>query len=199
MDEETHGRTEGVGEVDRTDGGGSTAVVTGAPAWAAAQAAYWMCVVSRADAHLAQREGRLRLSAASERRVRRLSEGDGVLLYSPREGNRRGAVVRRFTAVGTVVTGTAYQLGDDPHGSWCRDVRFDEVRDEVEVAPLLERLSFVRPGAGWGVAFRPGFVRVAEADHRLVRAALTAGLTGAATGAAATGAAATGVGSAGET
>lgn len=146
------------------------------PPGGAAQAAHWVCVVSRADAHLAQVEGRLRLSATSERRVRRLREGDGVLLYSPREGNREGAVVRRFTAAGTVVAGEAYQLGDDPHGSWCRDVRFDDVRDEVEVGPLLERLSFVRPGAGWGVAFRPGFVRVAEADHRLVRAALTGGV-----------------------
>ncbi|MDT9594135.1 hypothetical protein RDV89_13715 [Nocardioides zeae] len=138
-------------------------------------AAHWVCVISRGDAHLAQQEGRLRLPASSEARARRLSAGDGVLLYSPREGNRSGPRVRRFTAVGRVRDDGAYQVDGDVHRSWCRDVDFEEIEGEAEAEPLIERLSFVRPGPGWGVVFRPGFVAVQADDFEVVRGCLVGG------------------------
>lgn len=134
--------------------------------------AYWICVVSREDAHRAQVEGRIRLPAKSRARAARLAEGDGLVVYSPREGNRSGPAVRRFTAVGTVGPGEPYVLQGDPHVSWCRDVRFEEVEEEVEVVPLLDRLGFVQPGPGWGVVFRPGFLQVTSSDFDVVRDAL---------------------------
>lgn len=136
-------------------------------------AGHWICVISRKDAHRAQVEGRIRLPVSSERRARRLVEGDGVAIYSPRELNREGAVVQRFTAVGRVGAGEAYQVPDDPHGSWCRDVTFDRAEEEVAAVTLLPLLEFVRPGVGWGVAFRPGFVAIGADDFAVIRRAIT--------------------------
>lgn len=140
-----------------------------APAAAPDEPRSWICVVSREDALVARATDAVRLSATGEQRLRRLRAGDGVLLYSPREQNKTGEKVQRFTAVG-VVTGVApYQRDDDLHGSWFRDVVFDRPTGEVQVRPLLGALSFVRDAEGWGIVFRPGFLSVTQADFDLVR------------------------------
>lgn len=132
----------------------------------------WLCVISHEDARRAGEEGRLRLPASSERRARRMSPGDGVVIYSPRQQNRAGAVVRRFTAVGILGDSAAYRLPQDLHGSWCRDVAFDPVVREASIDELIDRLSFVRAGSGWGVVFRPGFLPIGADDFALIRTAV---------------------------
>lgn len=149
----------------------------------------WVLVVCREDALVARRVGAVQASALGEHRLRRLGVGDGVVLYSPREQNRAGAKVQRFTAVGVVTGAAPYQRDDDPHRSWFLDVDFDQpgpaarVPDgdpatdegpppgEAAVRPLLGPLSFVRDAKGWGVVFRPGFLPISPDDFALVRAA----------------------------
>ncbi|MFW6775754.1 DUF7218 family protein [Nocardioides sp. CPCC 205120] len=132
---------------------------------------HWLFVLSREDALRARAEGRLRLSATGEGRLRRTAAGDGVVVYSPRERNKAGPPVRRFTAAGFVRGDAPYQLEGDVHGSWCIDVELD-AGGEPEVQGLLGELSFVRDAPGWGVVFRPGFLEVSPADHRAVRDAV---------------------------
>jgi len=132
----------------------------------------WVCVLSRADALAAIATGTLCLGPQGEGRLRRMRLGDGVAIYSPREGRRTGAVVRRFTAVGTV-TGIAPYQGDGlTADDWCRAVDLVDTGGEAAVEALLPRLSFVRDEPGWGVVFRPGFLQVTTDDIAVVREAV---------------------------
>ncbi|GAB3084104.1 hypothetical protein GCM10027215_29290 [Nocardioides zeae] len=139
-----------------------------------AEATGWICVLSRADALAAIATGTLCLGSRGEGRLRRMRLGDGVAVYSPREERRAGAVVRRFTAVGTVTGVAPYQGDGAMPDDWCRAVELVDTGGEAAVEPLLPRLSFVRDEPGWGVVFRPGFLEVAIDDIAVVREAVLA-------------------------
>ncbi|HEY1134526.1 MAG TPA: hypothetical protein VGE77_08100 [Nocardioides sp.] len=166
--------------------GGATGLATGAPPGTTGHLRLvpdepardhpvgWVCVISRADALAAIATGVLCLGPTGESRLRRMQLGDGVVVYSPREGRRTGAPVRRFTAVGTVTGVAAYQGDGVEPEDWCRAVDLAETGGEVPVADLLARLRFVRDEPGWGVVFRPGFLEVGIEDVEVVRAAMAA-------------------------
>ncbi|MDQ1106601.1 hypothetical protein [Nocardioides zeae] len=134
----------------------------------------WICVLSRADALASIATGTLCLGPRGEGRLRRMRLGDGVAIYSPREGRRSGAVVRRFTAVGRVTGVAPYQGDGTTSQDWCRAVDLVDTGGEATVEPLLSRLSFVRDEPGWGVVFRSGFLEVTTADVAVVREAVLA-------------------------
>ncbi|WZH52114.1 MAG: hypothetical protein PIR53_19130 [Nocardioides alkalitolerans] len=134
----------------------------------------WICVLSRADALASIATGTLCLGPRGEGRLRRMRLGDGVAVYSPREGRRTGAVVRRFTAVGTVTGVAPYQGDGAAPDDWCRAVDLIDTGGEAVAETLLSRLSFVRDEPGWGVVFRPGFLEVTTDDIAVVREAVLA-------------------------
>lgn len=134
----------------------------------------WICVLSREDALAAIATGTLCLGPRGEPRLRRMRLGDGVAIYSPREGRRSGATVRRFTAVGTVTGIAPYQRDGEAPGEWCRAVALADAGGEVPAETLLPHLSFVRDEPGWGVVFRPGFLQVTPGDVAVVRDAVLA-------------------------
>ena len=69
---------------------------------------YWIGVASREHVKAAEAGGFCQFCHGREAPVRKLSAGDGVVYYSPREHMGEGARIRAFTAIGRVRPGTAY-------------------------------------------------------------------------------------------
>jgi len=69
---------------------------------------YWIGVASREHVKAAETGGFCQFCRGRETPVRKLSAGDGVVHYSPRERMGEGAQIRAFTAIGRVRPGSAY-------------------------------------------------------------------------------------------
>lgn len=106
--------------------------------------------------------------------MRRLSEDDGVVYYSPRESMNAGASIRAFTAIGRIKAGDAYRADQsDCFRPWRRDVAYLPAKDAL-IAPLLDRLSFSAHNANWGWLMRKGFFEITQDDFGVISNAMTA-------------------------
>ena len=103
---------------------------------------YWIGVASREQIKAAEAGGFCQFCHGREPPVRKLSAGDGVVYYSPRERMGDGARIRAFTAIGWVRPGTAYR-GEQSgcFHPWRRDVDYQPA-SEALITPLLDQLSF---------------------------------------------------------
>ncbi len=105
--------------------------------------------------------------------LKRLKKGDWIIFYSPKMSYPDGASLQQFTAIGQVSDEEPYQvdMSSDFH-PYRRNVDFKKCQP-VPIRPLLDELGFIRDKQHWGYAFRFGLFQIAEADFRLLQAALT--------------------------
>jgi hypothetical protein len=102
--------------------------------------------------------------------LRRMAAGDGLIYYSPTEEFGGTTPCRRFTALGEVLAGPPYPVEMAPgFVPYRRDIRFFEA-EEVPIAPLLDRLSFIKDKKRWGYPFRFGHFEIPPADFELIAA-----------------------------
>jgi hypothetical protein len=133
---------------------------------------FWVGVVSREHVQLGVEGGFIQLNHGKKAPVQRLHAGDGVVMYSPRTSYPDGEPLQRFTAIGVVATGEAYQVKmSEDFKPYRVDVRFLKAK-EAPIKPLLDGLSFIRSKTHWGAAFRFGHIKVPEADFRLIAKAM---------------------------
>ncbi|MBF9035390.1 EVE domain-containing protein [Rhodobacterales bacterium HKCCE2091] len=130
--------------------------------------AFWIGVAHARQVAIAREGGFVAFSHGREAAARRLSPGDRVIWYAPRD-EFEGAPVQAFVAHATVTGETPVQkhYGDRGLEGWTRDAAYDEVT-EVPVRPLLDALSFVADPAHWGMAFRRGQFEIPGEDYRLI-------------------------------
>lgn len=133
---------------------------------------YWIGVASRDHVKAAESGGFCQFRHGRTAPIRRLSTGDGVVYYSPRERMGEGAYVRAFTAIGEIRSGTAYHAEQ----SACfhplrRDVDYRSAND-APIAPLLGQLSFVRENPNWGLLMRQGFFEITQTDFDAIAKAM---------------------------
>lgn len=108
--------------------------------------------------------------------LRRLASGDRVAYYSPSEAFGGRDRLQRFTALGVVAFGEAYQA--DMGGGfrpWRRLVRYDLLGHEAPIQPLLDLPGFALGGSRWGARLRFGLLQVDEASMDAIAAAMGAG------------------------
>lgn len=104
---------------------------------------YWIGVAARAHVLKCQAEGFAQLGHGKMAPVKRLSIGDWIAYYAPREGLGEGAPVQAFVSIGQVVS-DMYQAEQAP--GFCpfrRDVRYLAEAHEAPIRPLLSHLSFI--------------------------------------------------------
>jgi len=133
---------------------------------------FWIGVVSRSHVEIGVRGGFMQLNHGKQAPLLRLRAGDGLVMYSPRTAYPDGEPLQAFTAIGTVVTGEAYQVEMSPDfRPWRLDVAFEDCR-EAQIRPLIEGLSSIRSKTHWAAAFRFGSVKVPAADFALIATAM---------------------------
>jgi hypothetical protein len=102
--------------------------------------------------------------------LRRLSQGDFIVFYSPRTKFRSGEPLQQFTAIARVGEGL-YQVEMTPtFKPWRQRVEFLKCKP-ASARALIEELSFIKDKGRWGFVFRRGlfeiptddFLRIAEA------------------------------------
>jgi hypothetical protein len=134
--------------------------------------AYWIGVASRDHVMRGVIGGFCQLSHGKSSPVERLSPGDRIIYYSPREKLGEGEPVQAFTAIGEVLPGEAYRA--DMGGGFKpvrRDAKFFNAKN-APIKPLLDKLSFTRGRASWGYAFRRGSFRIEANDYRVIAKAM---------------------------
>ncbi|MEM1130175.1 MAG: EVE domain-containing protein [Pseudomonadota bacterium] len=133
---------------------------------------YWIGVVHKAQADAARRGGLAAFSHGKEAPVRKLSPGDGFILYAPKSDSE-GAPLQRFVALGRVDEGPVAERGmpGTSFRPWSRPATYAEVV-EVPVRPMLESLTFVRSPRHWGMAFRRSLFEIEAVDFDWITRAL---------------------------
>jgi len=136
---------------------------------------YWIGVASREHVRRGVTGGFCQLNHGKAGPMRRLSPGDWIVYYSPRESLNEGEPVQAFTAIGEIAEGEPYvgEMGGGMEATR-RDVRFLKAKD-APIRPLLDTLSFTRGRASWGYAFRRGSFAIDEADFRVIANAMGVG------------------------
>ncbi len=131
-------------------------------------ARYWIGVASRNHVHRGIEGGFAQLCHGKCGPLKRMAEGDWIIYYSPVEEFGGTKKCRRFTAIGKVAAGDPYEYAmSSDFVPWRKDVKFIPSRD-VEIAPLLDKLSFIPNKQRWGLPFRSGFFEIPESDFRLI-------------------------------
>jgi hypothetical protein len=137
-------------------------------------ATHWIGVVSRSHVQIGVRGGFMQLNHGKRAPLQRLRAGDRIVFYSPRTDHPDGEPLQAFTALGTVKTGTVYQVEMSKDFKPYRvDVDFVPVR-EAPIRPLLDALGFIKDKQHWGAAFRFGYLKVPADDFKCIARAMDA-------------------------
>lgn len=133
---------------------------------------HWVGVAAAAHVRAAVEGGFCQFSHGTERSVAKLSPGDRLAYYAPRETLEGDEPVQRFVAIGTVAGGEPQAVTRDGHTFHRRACAYVPNPTEAEVRPLLESLSFVRDPKHWGMAFRRGQFEVLPEDFEVIARAM---------------------------
>ncbi|HJV23890.1 MAG TPA: EVE domain-containing protein [Holophagaceae bacterium] len=132
----------------------------------------WLGVVSRSHIRRGVVGGFIQLCHGKPHPLRRMAEGDVLVIYSPRTEMTGGEVLQAFTAFGIVGPNDTVQVEMAPgFRPFRRSVRYLEAR-EAPIRPLLDRLSFSRGNPAWGQVLRRGQVALTSEDVALLRSAM---------------------------
>ena len=125
---------------------------------------FWIGVASREHVQRGIAGGFCQLCHGKPGPLKRMSQGDWIVYYSPTERFGETSPCQRFTAIGEVLAGEVYLFpmapGFVPHR---RDVRFHNAK-EVPIRPLLDQLSFIPDKRRWGYVFRYGHLEIPAED-----------------------------------
>lgn len=141
---------------------------------------YWLGVVHRDHVRRGVEQGIAQLNHGSKAAIGRLSPGDGLVYYSPKDVYPDGAPLRAFTAIGRVAEGDPWQaapvamLGRDV-APWRRRVEYVDGIHEAPIAPLLPMLDLTRDTPNWGWLMRRGVLEMTSHDFRLLADEMGAG------------------------
>ncbi len=133
---------------------------------------YWVGVASKDHVSKGVEERFCQVCHGKAAPLRRISPGDRIVYYSPRERMRAGAPIQAFTAIGVIKDGEPYEC--DMGGGFVpfrRDVNFFEAVD-APIRLLLEQLSFTKGRSSRGSAFRFGIFEISKEDYSLIAKAM---------------------------
>jgi predicted RNA-binding protein len=129
---------------------------------------YWIGVASREHVSRGVAGGFCQLCHGKAQPLKRMSVGDWIIYYSPKELFEEPTPCQKFTAIGSVVGAEVYSFEMFPgFAPYRRNIRFLNAKD-VSIKPLLERLSFIKDKSKWGYAFRFGHIEIPKADFELI-------------------------------
>ena len=133
---------------------------------------HWVGVVSREHVMIGVKGGFCQVNHGKEAPLRRMAKGDHMLYYSPRERIKDGEIVQAFTAIGTVIDDSPYQVQQtDCFHPYRRNVAYFKAADTA-IRPMLEELSFTKGNKHWGMILRRGLFEITDADYSLIAKAM---------------------------
>ncbi len=132
---------------------------------------YWLGVVSRAHVRRGVERGIAQIGHGKQNGLRRMSEGDWLVYYSPREGIREGEVVKGFTAIGKLPDDEIWQAADGDFKPWRRRVDYRPDAREIPISELSHELELTA-SPNWGYSLRRGLLELSSKDFAVIDAAM---------------------------
>lgn len=133
---------------------------------------YWVGVASREHVKKGVIGNFAQVCHGKQGPLRRMSEDDWIIYYSPTEKFGGAEQCRQFTAIGKVTADEPYlfQMSEE-FIPWRRNVKFVS-SIPVSIEPLLDELSFVTNKRYWGLIFRRGFFEINLEDFNLISSSM---------------------------
>lgn len=129
---------------------------------------YWIGVASKEHVEGGVAGGFCQLCHGKAQPLRRMSVGDWIIYYSPKEKFKGTEPCQQFTAIGEVVGDQVYQFEMSPNFvPYRKDIRFLKAKP-APIRPMIERLSFIKDKSKWGYVFRFGHLEIPRADFELI-------------------------------
>jgi hypothetical protein len=146
---------------------------------------YWLGVVHRDHVRRGVDQGIAQLNHGSRAAIMRLSPGDGLVYYSPKDvlssaEHAPGRPLRAFTAIGRVSDGAPWQAAPVAMGGrgdvapWRRRVEYVDGVTEVPIGPLVSVLELTRATPNWGWLMRRGTLELTPHDFAVIAGAMGA-------------------------
>lgn len=134
---------------------------------------YWLGVVHRDHVRRGVAEGIAQLNHGSRAAILRLSPGDGLVYYSPKDVYPDGRALQAFTAIGRVAEGEPWQaelvaMAGREVRPWRRRVDYAADIVEAPIAPLLPVLELTRDTPNWGWLMRRGVLEMSSHDFAVI-------------------------------
>lgn len=133
---------------------------------------YWIAVASREHVQRGIHGGFAQVCHGKPGPLKQMSRGDWILYYSPVIHFGEPEICRAFTAIGIIKEGEPYPFAmSNDFTPWRRNVHFLSAQ-EAPIAPLIEKLSFIKNKKKWGFLFRRGCFEILENDFNLIAEAM---------------------------
>jgi hypothetical protein len=130
---------------------------------------YWIGVASKEHVSRGLAGGFCQLCHGKSQPLKRMSVGDWIIYYSPKQTFECNSPLQAFTAIGEVVGDKVYPFemsaGFVPYR---RDIRFRSDAQDAPIRPLIDQLAFIQDKKRWGYAFRFGHIEIQKADFELI-------------------------------
>ncbi len=133
---------------------------------------YWIAVASADHVRNGREWGIMQVCHGKSAPLKRLSPGDGVVYYSPKQRFGYPEKCQEFTAIGQVREGRVYQV-DMGNGflPYRRDVAWFDACP-TDIYPLLPALHFHDGSRSWGAKFRYGLFEISQGDFETIMHAM---------------------------
>lgn len=137
---------------------------------------YWILVSPRKQVKSGVAGGYVQADHGKAHPLRRMGVGDGLICYSPKLEFGGDVACQSFTAIGCVVGEEVYKfdMGDNflPHR---REVKYLMSRD-TPIAPLINRLAFIKDKASWGHIFKYSIIHISAEDFKYIATTMNANI-----------------------
>lgn len=129
---------------------------------------YWIIVASKNHVMHGVSLGIAQAGHGKRSGLSRMHTGDGIVYYSPKVTYEGGEPLKSFTALGFIEDEEIFQVEESPDfRPFRRRVKYIATRD-VEAAPLVSDLQFIRNKKAWGYVMRFGLIEITEEDFDLI-------------------------------
>lgn len=137
---------------------------------------YWVIVASRDHASVGVKKGFIQANHGKEAPLRRMSTGDWVLYYSPKESFEGNVSCKKFTGLGQIQDDRVSQvkMADNFHAFRKRAKFLTDAR-ETAIEPLMPELTFIKNKKAWGYQFRFGLTQIPRTDFLLIASKMLEG------------------------
>ncbi|HUH79274.1 MAG TPA: EVE domain-containing protein [Methanoregula sp.] len=129
---------------------------------------YWIIVASKNHVMHGVSLGIVQANHGKRSGISRMHKGDGIVCYSPKASYEGHEPLKSFTALGFITDEEIYQIEESPDfRPFRRRARYVATKD-VEAAPLVDKLKFIRNKKAWGYVMRFGLIEIPKEDFDLI-------------------------------